>query len=383
MYRNNLQNTIHMDIKIILSEVSDPRRSHLQVHTLECIFGITIAAVMGGADSWYEVEDFGYSHEAFFRRHIKTYNGIPSHDTFNRVFSLISPDELERGFRKWVNSIWGKPLGTVAIDGKEICGAREELRNGCRRMLRMVSAWSCEGHVSLGQVKVSDKSNEITAIPKLLRALDMTGNVVTIDSIGCQRKIVSKIDTRKTDFVIQVKENQKGLLNSIKTMFDWLDSDTGCPFPGWLSEHVSEEKGHGRIEKRHCMVLTNRVIERIIKWEKVKSIVCIVNFRKDLKTLERSEERHYYITSIKDDAGRVAKAVREHWQVENNLHWQLDVSFDEDDTRKKGNAARNFSLITKIVLAEIKKSTRKGSIKGRRKAAGWNEEYLLELLSDL
>ena len=372
-----------MDIEIILCEVSDPRRSHLKKHTLECIFGITIAAVMGGAESWYEVEDFGSSHDEFFRRHIKTFNGVPSHDTFNRVFSLISPDELERGFRRWVNAVWGKCPGTVAIDGKEICGAREELRNGCRRMLRMVSAWSCEGRVSLGQVKVKDKSNEITAIPRLLRALDLAGNVVTIDSIGCQKKIVSRIDTRKTDFVIQVKENQKNLLGRIKMMFDWSVSDGVCPYPGLLSEHVSEDRGHGRAEKRHCMVLTGGIIERIIKWEKVKSIVCIVNLRKNLKTRSQSEERHYYITSIEGDAARVAQAVREHWQVENNLHWQLDVSFDEDDTRKRGNAARNFSLITKIALAEIKKSTRRGSIKGKRKAAGWDEGFLLELLSEL
>lgn len=371
-----------MDIDIILSEVSDPRRSHLKAHSLECIFGITIAAVMGGAESWYEVEDFGHSHEDFFRRHLKTFNGVPSHDTFNRVFSLIAPEELERGFRKWVSSIWGKMPGTVAIDGKEICGAREELRNGCRRMLRMVSAWSCRGRVSLGQVKVGDKSNEITAIPRLLSALDLDGNVVTIDSIGCQKKIIRRIDTRKTDFVIQVKENQKNLLHDIKMMFDWMDSGHGCPYPKILSEHVSEDRGHGRLERRHCMMLTGRTIERIVNWDKVKSIVCIVNSRKNLKTLERSEEGHYYITSIKEDAGRVAGAVREHWQVENNLHWQLDVSFGEDDTRKKGNAARNFSLITKIALAEIKKSNRKGSIKGKRKAAGWNEQFLLELLSD-
>jgi predicted transposase YbfD/YdcC len=237
--------------------------------------------------------------------------------------------------------------------------------------------------VSLGQVKVSDKSNEITAIPKLLRALDLAGNVVTIDSIGCQRKIISKIDTNKTDFVIQVKENQRNLLRDIKTMFEWYDFSGVCPLSGTSSEHISEEKGHGRLEKRDCVALSGRIIKRVINWDKVKSIVRIVNFRKDLKTLERTEESHYYITSIEDDAGRVARAVRDHWQVENNLHWQLDVSFDEDNTRKKGNAARNFSLITKIVLAEIKKSTKKGSIKGKRKSAGWNEEYLLELLSDL
>ncbi len=182
-----------MDLVTILREVEDPRRDHLKEHSLECIFYITMAAVVCGAESWYEVAEFGKMKEPFFRSRIKDFKGVPSHDTFNRVFSILDPKELECGFRMWIDEICGKYRGIVSIDGKEICGAKTQKKDGSFEPLRMVSAWAASNGVTLGQEKVGKKSNEIKAIPKLVKALDLDGCVVTIDAMGCQYKIVETI----------------------------------------------------------------------------------------------------------------------------------------------------------------------------------------------
>ncbi len=206
-----------MDLVTILREVEDPRRDHLKEHSLGCIFYITMAAVVCGAESWYEVAEFGKMKEPFLRSRIKDFKGVPSHDTFNRVFSILDPKELEYGFRQWIQEICGKYRGIVPIDGKEICGARTQKKDGSFEPLRMVSAWAASNGVTLGQEKVGKKSNEITAIPKLIKALDLSGCVVTIDAMGCQHEIVETIIKNKADFVICVKDNQKKLHNEIKS----------------------------------------------------------------------------------------------------------------------------------------------------------------------
>ncbi len=224
-----------MDLFTVLKEIEDPRRDRLKEHSLECIFYITIAAVIGGAESWYEVEKFGKMKEPFFRSRIKNFKGVPSHDTFNRVFSILNLKELERIFRLWINEICGKYRGVVPIDGKEICGVRIEKKDGSFESLRMVGAWAAANGVTLGQEKVEKKSNEIKAIPKLVQPLDLEGCVVTIDAIGCQHKIVETIIKNKADFVICVKSNQKNLHDMIKS---WLD---GVDFEG------NSIEGHGHI----------------------------------------------------------------------------------------------------------------------------------------
>ena len=382
----NVKYVKNMELLTILNELKDPRRDHLKEHSLECIFYITIAAVIGGAESWYEVEEFGKMKESFFRSRIKDFKGVPSHDTFNRVFSILKPKELERVFRLWINEICGKYRGIVPIDGKEICGARVNKKDGSFEPLRMVSAWAADNGVTLGQEKVRKKSNEIKAIPKLIQALDLEGCVVTIDAIGCQHKIVETIVKNKADFVICVKSNQKNLHDTIKRLFDEVDFEGYCISghghipPVRYQVSYTEECGHGRKERKYCQVYNNRVVDKMLGWKGVNSVVCVTNIKTYLKEKKTVEEKHYYITSLPLDSDRIMQAIRTHWSIENNLHWQLDVTFNEDNTRKIKNAAQNFSLISKIALIQIKNSNRKGSFKMKRKLAGWDEKFMSELL---
>lgn len=373
-----------MEIMTILSEVKDPRRDHRKEHSLEAIFYIAIAAVIGGAESWYEIEEFGKMKEEFFKSRIKDFKGVPSHDTFNRVFSILNPDELERGFRSWIDEICGKYKGIVAIDGKEICGARETKADGTSEPLRMVSAWAVANGVVLGQEKVGEKTNEIKAIPELLKALDLVGCVITIDAIGCQHDIVKTIVDNGADFVICVKENQKKLYRELVSWFDSIDEKEAIrhsPLPeARYQTYMAEEEGHGRREKRICKVYSTPVVGRVLGWEKVNSVIRLTRKKEYKKDGRITEEKHYYISSLPMDSEKIMKVIRSHWGVENNLHWQLDVTFDEDDTRKRGNAARNFSLLCKIAMTQIKNSKRKGSFKMKRKMAGWDDKFLTELL---
>lgn len=375
-----------MEIFTLLERVDDPRRDHLKEHNLECIFYITMAAVLCGAESWYEVAEFGRMREDFFRSRIKDFRGVPSHDTFNRVFSLLEPKQLEESFRVWIREICSKYRGIVCIDGKELCGAREERKEGGFEPLRMVSAWAAANGVCLGQEKVADKSNEIKAIPKLIEALDLKECIVTIDAIACQHDIVKKLVKRKVDYVICVKSNQKKLHETIKSWFDEIDMEgkklegRGHIPPTRYQMSYKEEYGHGRKERRYCQVYNGGNTAKVLGWEGANSVVCQTNMKTYVKTGQTVEEKHYYITSLPLDSERIMDAIRTHWSIENNLHWQLDVTFNEDSQRKKRNAAQNFSLISKIALAQLKKNPYKASLRLKRKKAGWDIGFLKELL---
>lgn len=375
-----------MEIISILRTIKDPRREHLREHSFECIFYIAMAAVIGGAESWYEVADFGKMHESFFRSRIKDFKCVPSHDTFNRVFSLLSPSELEKGFRTWIREICGKYRGLVSIDGKEICGAREEKGDGSFESLRIVSAWASSNGVSLGQEKVSDKSNEIKAIPLLIKALDLEGCIITIDAIACQHEIASTVIDAKADYLISVKKNQKKLYETIEGWFSDIDIygnniDGRGHIPQTRYRYsITEESSHGRFERRVCQVYNNGVLSKVLKWKGVNSVACLTNTKKYIKSGKTTVERRYYITSLPLDSERITETIRSHWGIENNLHWQLDVSFNEDSQKKKKNAAQNFSLLNKIAMTQLKNNKRKASLKGKRKMAGWSDEFLAELL---
>ena len=375
-----------MEIISILRTIKDPRREHLREHSFECIFYIAMAAVIGGAESWYEVADFGKMHESFFRSRIKDFKCVPSHDTFNRVFSLLSPSELEKGFRTWIREICGKYRGLVSIDGKEICGAREEKGDGSFESLRIVSAWASSNGVSLGQEKVSDKSNEIKAIPLLIKALDLEGCIITIDAIACQHEIVSTVIDAKADYLISVKKNQKKLYETIEGWFSDIDIyGNNIGGRGHIPQtryrySITEESSHGRFERRVCQVYNNGVLSKVLKWKGVNSVACLTNTKKYIKSGKATVERRYYITSLPLDSERITETIRSHWGIENNLHWQLDVSFNEDSQKKKKNAAQNFSLLNKIAMTQLKNNKRKASLKGKRKMAGWSDEFLAELL---
>lgn len=368
-----------MDIISITRYLSDPRRDHKKEHSLDCIIYISVAAILAGAESWYEVEEFGLLRESFFASRIKDFRGVPSHDTFNRVFQLLDPVHLERCFRVWIREICGKYSGVVAIDGKEVCGSRHKNPDGSISKLHMVSAWAVANGITLGQEKVSDKSNEIKAIPALIEALDLKDCILTIDAMGCQKEIVRAIIKKEADYVICLKGNQGNFHSTIQRWFD--DFDHKHVPSTRYDTYTKEESGHGRIERRKCTVYSNGVLEDIFKgWCGLKSVARVCSYRKETASGKESEDVRYFITSLGLDAQKISECVRDHWSIENNLHWQLDVTFREDDTRKKGNAAQNFSLINKIALMAIKKNPKKGSLKGKRKAAGWDQAFLVELL---
>jgi predicted transposase YbfD/YdcC len=339
---------------------------------LEEIVLIAIAAVLSGAESWNDIADYGQDKLEWLKTFLTLPGGIPSHDTFNRVFQALDPEEMEKGFAAWVASIAQLTAGAVvAIDGKSLCGTRA---SGKKTLVHMVSAWAESNGLVLGQRKVDDKSNEITAIPKLLQALELAGAVVTIDAMGCQREIASQIVARRADYVLAVKENQPGLLADIKDSFQMLAADA-----------VAEELdcGHGRVERRTCSVVADlSLLEKAFEWTSLQGLVRIESERYHKVSGKTEREVRYYITSLKPDAQRLNAAIRQHWGIENKLHWVLDVDFDEDLCRKRaGHSAQNFSILQRIALNLLKQDkSSKRSIKGKRLHAAWKHSYLFNLL---
>jgi predicted transposase YbfD/YdcC len=356
------------------AELSDPRVERTREHLLEEILLLAIAAVLSGAGSWNEIEDYGKAKRPWFKGFLKLPGGIPSHDTFNRVISGLDPAEMERGFSDWVVSIAKLTAGeVVAIDGKALCGTREA---GKKTLVHMVSAWASANNLVLAQRKVDEKSNEITAIPRLLDALELSGTVVTIDAMGCQRSIAANIVDKKADYILAVKENQGHLLAEIKDSFQMLAADA-------IAEEI--DCGHGRVEQRRCSVIADlSLVEKATEWASLQGLVRIESERYHKATGKTEKEIRYYITSLKPDAERLNRAIRQHWGIENRLHWALDVSFGEDlDRKRAGNAAQNFSLLNRIALNLLKQDkTCKLGIKGKRLKAGWDNEYMMQILGN-
>jgi len=361
-------------LKTIFGQVHDFRRSHKQLYDLESILLIGIISVICGADSWNEMESYAQSKEEFLRSFLELPNGIPSHDTFNRVFSNIDSHQFETCFIEWVYTLAQlQPREVVAIDGKTIRGAKA---SGKKSPVHMVSAWANENNLVLGQVKVSEKSNEITAIPKLLEVLSLEDTIVTIDAMGCQTDIAEKIIDKQADYILAVKGNQEQLYEDVKDEFQ---------FGKNMETHLTEEVDHGRIETRTCSVITDfQFIEYKNKWEKLKTIVRIESVR-EFKNSDKLTETatRYYISSLSAKPDEFQKAIRSHWGIENKLHWTLDVAFSEDASRKRTkNASQNFSILNKIALNLLKneKSSKIG-VKSRRMLAGWNNHYLIKVLN--
>ena len=354
------------------ARLTDPRVERNREHLLEEILLIAIAAVLSGAESWNDIEEYGDSKQEWLQTFLRLPGGIPSHDTFNRVFSALDPEEFEQGFAAWVGSIAKLTAGeVVAIDGKTLCGTRQD---GKKQLVHMVSAWASANNLVLGQRKVDDKSNEITAIPKLLAALELSGTVVTIDAMGCQRTIAEKIVDKKADYILAVKDNQQLLLDDIKDSFRMLAADT-------VAEEI--DCGHGRVERRRCTVLGDlTLLDKPGDWKGLRSLVRIEAERFHKATGKTEHETRYYISSLASDAARLLSLIRQHWGIENKLHWVLDVAFAEDLSRKRaGNAAQNFSLLNRIALNLLKRETTlKRGIKGKRLKAAWDPAYLLKLL---
>lgn len=356
-------------------------------HKMEHIIYITIAAVLSGMESWNEIEMFGKEKFDLLKEFLPDLKSIPSHDTFNRFFSLFKPEGFEYMFRCWVKDVVKDISGVVAIDGKLMrgpskCDAEHTLgRDDFRQWI--ISAWSADSGISLGQVKVEDKSNEIKAVPTLLSSLDLKDLIITIDAMGCQTDIVNKIVEGKGDYLIALKGNQKTSYEFAKQL---ISDNKDREKVNIVTKCHSEEKGHGRFEERTCIAVSyGKTMEPMFqnKFKGLKTIVGIISKRTITATGETSEETRYYITSLDNkDPERLASIVRQHWSIENNLHWQLDVTFKEDESRKVKNAARNFSTLTKIALSILKKDkTVKGSMNLKRKKAALSDEYLKSLLN--
>mgnify|MGYP005877358395 FL=1 len=359
-----------MNIKSLSELVPDCRSTKNQHYSTDSLVFISIVSVLCGAETWEEIEYFGNTHYAYFKQRLPDLDGIPCHDTFNRFFSVLDISWFEEAFRVWVGEICDRIPGVVAIDGKAVCP--EKKGHGMKSKLYMVSAWAVENGLCLGQEKVSGKSNEITAIPELIHALDLEGCIVTIDAVGCQKSITQAVLNAGADYILCVKDNQKNLKE--KVSFN-LSEDTRMYLANG-KRYTQENRGHGRSESRECVVVDfSKVADYLLPgWWGVKTLAMITSIRQ-VKGEQETEEIRYYISSLPNDPKLILQSVRSHWQVENNLHWQLDVSFREDDTRKTGNAAINFSAMSKVALMLLKQSKLKLGMAGKRKVCGWDEKF--------
>lgn len=352
--------------------LTDSRVERTKLHCLKDIIGLSICAVLSGCNEWTEIELYGINKEQWLKQFLVLENGIPSHDTINRLFATLNPQELQSCFIDWVQSIAGISNGKIiSIDGKRLCNAGVD---GKKAIIHMVSAWSNENNMVLGQVKTEEKSNEITAIPTLLDLLVLEGAIITIDAMGCQTTIAEKIVNQQADYVLSVKENQAHLLDDIQEAFEQTPK---------AINHTTIEKSHGRIEKRTCSVINDMDwISKKDRWKNLQSIICIESQRTNIQTGEIQSQQRFYISSLTATPERFGQIIRQHWGIENKLHWCLDVAFNEDlSTKQAGNAAENFSYITKVAINLIKTNkTTKASIKNKRMMCILNDKFLEKIL---
>jgi predicted transposase YbfD/YdcC len=355
------------------NHLEDPRMDRTKHHQLLDIIAIAICGVICGADNWVDLELFGRSKEEWLKRFLVLPNGIPSHDTFGRVFARLDPEKFAQCFTSWVKAVSQLTQGQViAIDGKTLRCSHDRA-NG-KSAIHLVSAWASANHLVLGQLKVDDKSNEITAIPELLEVLELSGCIITIDAMGCQKNIAHQMVEQGADYVLALKENQGQLYREVTDTFE---SGLGSGFEDLEHDfYQTVGKGHGRIETRQCWVVSEpEVLEYVNEegaWAGLGS-VAMVRSKRVVREEEEVENR-YYISSLKGDARQLREATRTHWEIENCVHWVLDIAFDEDNSWvRQGNAPQNFAVVQHIALNLLKmEQTSKGGVKARRKRAGWD-----------
>jgi len=351
-------------------QLYDPRINRKKKHLLLDIIILSILAVLCGAESYDSIELFGKTNYDFLKQLLSLPNGIPSHDTINRVFSILNPKQFERLFIQWSNSLKnsGALEHVVAIDGKTVRGSKDSFHN--TSPIHLVHAWSVENNICLGQLKTETKSNEITAIPEILDLLDIKGCIITIDAMGTQKAIAKKIIEKEADYILAVKDNQKALR---------LEVETACKRYRPVMDVSETEKCHGRIETRQCQVFEKGlIVDSDNSWAGLQSVIKITSTR-EIRDKVTVEER-FYISSL-DTKRPFNIYIREHWGVENKLHWTLDVVFREDEQRKRiKHAAQNFSIVRKIALNLLKKDSGKESLRTKRLKAAWNKDFLVEIL---
>lgn len=362
------------------ASLKDKRMERCRKHSLQDILVIAICGFICGVDNWADMELFGESKLKWLRTFLELPNGIPSHDTFGRVFSLLEPESFARCFTQWAQAVADVTEGkVVAIDGKAV--RRSFDKAGQKACVHLVNAWVAENRCVLGQVACEEKSNEITAIPQLLEMLSLKGCIVTLDAMGCQRAIVERIVEGGAGYMIAVKGNQEALHEAAKAAFAGVEEAPSASH----AYTESHEEGHGRVETRRCWATSQvETYARYEDWKGMRSFVLVESERTEKEKNETQVERRYFISSLPaDDAVRLASVVRTHWAVENDLHWSLDVAFREDESRvRERHAQENMAMMRRLALSLLKQDTRtKAGIAGRRKKAGWDHDYLLALLT--
>ncbi len=363
--------------------VTDPRR-HNRLHPLPEIIVMALIAILCGSDGWDDVADFCRVRAEWFKRFLTLPRGVPSHDTFGRVFARLDPLQLEELLRQWMNALNVASGGSlIAVDGKSLRRSFEHAWD-TSGMAHVVSAFASENRLVLAQLGVLDKENEITAIPKLLAMIDLRGSTVTIDAMGCQRAIADQITDAKGHYVLSVKDNQPKLHAKVKALLDEAIIEQMNGWKGSMSETI--DAGHGRIETRR-VYLTTEVkhlgADLLALWPSVKAIAAVERVREVMgREPTVTIERHYYILSDRRcTAERAGEIIRGHWSIENGLHHVLDVSFNEDQSRvRKGHGAENLSRLRRLTANLLRLNPTKRSIRGQRKRCGWSDEYLFQTL---
>jgi predicted transposase YbfD/YdcC len=376
---------VYKNFNSYFGDISDYRQKVKIKHLFSEILFIIVLATIAGAEDAVDIANYAKSKYNWLSTFLKLEYRTPSHDTFNRVLCMINPEEFEARFIDWVSHYrdqlpCSKEKDIIPIDGKTICNSRDDYN--AKKAIHMVSAISTKHGLILGQKKCEEKSNEITAIPELLDVLDIMGSIITIDAMGCQKKIAEKIIFKKADYILALKGNQGNLNDEVKGFFDKVKHPE---FKHYIYQTDSQtEKGHGRIETRECTTI--KKLDWLLEPANWDSLNCIVQIKSTvIKNNKQTIEERYYITSLDGDAKFINQAIRTHWHIENKLHWVLDVIFKEDYCRlRKGNGAENMNIIRKIALNKMMADTsEKSNIKGKRKRCGWDDNYAAKILWEM
>ncbi|TEW55735.1 ISAs1 family transposase [Psychromonas sp. RZ22] len=360
--------------------ISDPRIDRCKKHNLLDILLLSITAVMSGSEGWEDIENFGHIKLDWLRQYREFEAGIPRHDTIARVISRLKPSEIEEAFQSWISSLIEKTgSDVIAIDGKT--ARRSFTTKGRKNALHTVSAWSCQHQLVLGQSAVDAKTNEITAIPELLSLLDIENSIITIDAMGCQKKIAEQIIKQKADYILALKGNHSGMQAELEAW--WHKTQREGFSEQNYTEHTEIDSGHGRIETRKCqhLMVDKQWLGKAYRWSGLKSIIKISSIVHHKSTGKNTSETRWYIASLDLNAEQSLHAVRSHWQVE-SMHWVLDMTFREDESRiRKGCGALAFNVMRKIAMALFKQDgTKSASIAAKKKMAGLDDEYRSTLL---
>ena len=373
-------NEIQASLLTYLQDIPDPRVSRTQKHLLTDILVIAVLAVIAGAKGWEDMENYGLSKQSWLSEFLELPNGIPSDDTFRRVFERINPEVLAKVLSQWLPHLIGSLSGEIVpIDGKSLRGSYD--RNQGIKALHLVTAWAGEQKLVLGQVKVEDKPNEITAIPALLELLDLQGAIITLDAMGTQTAIINHIQAKKADYVVALKANHPTLYTQVK---NWFEQAQAHQFDGiQFSYDYRQSKGHHRLEKRWCWAVPLEAFGGLYQqaqWQGLQSIIMVKRVRHLWN--KTTCEVQFYLSSLPADAQKIGNAIRKHWGIENQAHWILDVTFNEDQCRiRSGHSPRNFAFLRRVALNALnQESTYRRSLAQKSKRAAMDNNYMMAVL---